>query len=389
MSFNGSGTFSINTPGQPVVAGTAIAATYFNDLTADLATGLSTALLKDGTQTVTANIPMSGFKMTGLGAGTVATDAANISNVQGGTFSALGTVAGTNTITAAASPAILAYATGQLFRFVPANTNTGATTLNINSVAAKNIFWNNAACVGGELQQNVPVEVYYDGTQFQLVASGAMLNGFSVPTNVLHLQDSSDRTKQAIFSLAGLTTATTRTLTLPDANITLARIDAAQTFAGNQSFAGLIDASGVAAGQIKFPANENASANFNTLDDYQEAVPWTPTDASGASLSLTVVAADCIAYKIGRWVFIFFDVTYPSTGNGANALIGGLPYAAQGLTNSMATGVLFIGSSTTNINVIVTNNAATFTIAQGATARTNSSLSTSTVRGSFMYIAGA
>jgi len=56
MSFNGSGTFSINTSGQPVVTGTTISASVFNALTADLATGLSTCMLKDGTQTATAGI---------------------------------------------------------------------------------------------------------------------------------------------------------------------------------------------------------------------------------------------------------------------------------------------------------------------------------------------
>jgi hypothetical protein len=60
MSFNGSGTFQINTAGQPVVAGTVITATAFNALTADLATGLSTCVTKDGQTTVTANLPMGG-----------------------------------------------------------------------------------------------------------------------------------------------------------------------------------------------------------------------------------------------------------------------------------------------------------------------------------------
>lgn len=69
MSFNGSGVFLINTSGQPVSANTLISSSVFNALTADLATGLSTAILKDGTQTVTANIPMSTYKFTGLGAG--------------------------------------------------------------------------------------------------------------------------------------------------------------------------------------------------------------------------------------------------------------------------------------------------------------------------------
>ncbi len=62
MSYNGSGTFVINSAGQPVVTGTVISSTAFNALTADLATGLSTALTKDGQTTPTANLPMGTFK---------------------------------------------------------------------------------------------------------------------------------------------------------------------------------------------------------------------------------------------------------------------------------------------------------------------------------------
>ena len=59
MSYNGSGTFQINTTGQPVVTGTVISSSAFNALTADLATGLSTAITKDGQTTTTARIPFA------------------------------------------------------------------------------------------------------------------------------------------------------------------------------------------------------------------------------------------------------------------------------------------------------------------------------------------
>ena len=59
MSYNGSGTFQINSSGQPVVTGTVISSTAFNALTADLATGLSTAITKDGQTTTTALIPFA------------------------------------------------------------------------------------------------------------------------------------------------------------------------------------------------------------------------------------------------------------------------------------------------------------------------------------------
>jgi len=59
ISYNGSGTFNINTAGQPVVTGTVISSTAFNALTADLGTGLSTALTKDGQTVATARIPFA------------------------------------------------------------------------------------------------------------------------------------------------------------------------------------------------------------------------------------------------------------------------------------------------------------------------------------------
>jgi len=59
MSYNGSGTFQINTSGQPVVTGTVISSSAFNALTADLATGLSTAITKDGQTATTVRIPFS------------------------------------------------------------------------------------------------------------------------------------------------------------------------------------------------------------------------------------------------------------------------------------------------------------------------------------------
>ena len=75
MSFNGSGTFVINSTGQPVVTGTVISASTFNSLTADLGTGLSTTVTKDGQTTTTAKIPfalgLSAAAASNFAAGTV------------------------------------------------------------------------------------------------------------------------------------------------------------------------------------------------------------------------------------------------------------------------------------------------------------------------------
>lgn len=70
-----SGTYSLPV-GQPIVNRTVIDATVFNTLTTDIANELTNSLPRDGTAPPTANLPMGNFKITGLGNGTVATDAA-------------------------------------------------------------------------------------------------------------------------------------------------------------------------------------------------------------------------------------------------------------------------------------------------------------------------
>ena len=95
------------------------------------------------------------------------------------------------------------------------------------------------------------------------------------------------------------------------------------TSTSSQVIKGPIDISAAGAGQIVFPATQNASANANTLDDYEEG-DWTPTDNSGASLVFTGV--DASYEKIGRMVRAGAWLTYPSTASGGSANIAGLPF---------------------------------------------------------------
>jgi hypothetical protein len=78
---------------------------------------------------------------------------------------------------------------------------------------------------------------------------------------------------------------------------------------------------------ITFPATQSASSNANTLDDYEEGT-WTPTDASGAGLSLT--AGNARYTKVGNIVVACAEIVYPSTGNGNAATIGGFPFTCSG-----------------------------------------------------------
>jgi hypothetical protein len=126
---------------------------------------------------------MASYKLTGLGAGTALTDAANLSQVQNATASYLTSVAGTNTVTATATPTP-AYTVGQRFTFVPAVTNTGATTLNISSVGAGAVQAKGAALTGGELIAGVPVTVLVTATTpvFQIVGYNRGITTIVAPT---------------------------------------------------------------------------------------------------------------------------------------------------------------------------------------------------------------
>jgi len=66
----------------------------------------------------------------------------------------------------APSPAITAYAAGQVFTFKAVNANTGASTLAVNGLAAKSIVLTGAITAGQIVQ------VVYDGTDMQMLSSG-------------------------------------------------------------------------------------------------------------------------------------------------------------------------------------------------------------------------
>lgn len=168
MPFNGSGTFTLPA-GNPVVTQTVIDSTVYNTTQSGFATGLSNCITKDGQTTITANIPFAGFRLTNLGNPSAVGDAVNAQTIQSFSLINLSSVSGTDTITATVSPTPSAYATGQMFIFEPANNNTGAATINISSLGAKDIYLNNAALVADVLVSGQPVMIRYNGTQFEIV----------------------------------------------------------------------------------------------------------------------------------------------------------------------------------------------------------------------------
>lgn len=74
MPRNGSGTYSL--PNTPVVNGTTIDPSDENTTRSDIATAITQSLASDGQTVPTANLPMGGFKHTGMAIGSSLTDSA-------------------------------------------------------------------------------------------------------------------------------------------------------------------------------------------------------------------------------------------------------------------------------------------------------------------------
>jgi hypothetical protein len=328
MSFNGSGTFLINTAGQPVVSGTVISSTAFNALTADLATGLSTAITKDGQTTVTANIPMSTYKFTGLGVGSAAGDSANLSQVQSTVTKLLTSVSGTDTITAVGAPVVAAYAAGQMFYFVATGDNTGAVTLNIDSLGAKAVTRDGSvALAAGDIKSGEVVVVVYDGTRFQVVsqlnsAGDARFANVSIASS-LYVGGVSTFVGNAGFS-ANVSIASALSVG------GVAAITGATTIGGNLTLNG-----GTANGVLYLNGSKVATSGSALVFDGTNlgigtASPAAKLDVSAGSAAAQITSTTTSAGAIPK-------LTFSHAGNDAFSIVGGtyMAWLSSGTTERM------------------------------------------------------
>lgn len=79
------------------------------------------------------------------------------------------------------------YEDGMRLRFIPDNTNTGASTANVSSIGAKAVQKNGAALVAGELTAGDTYELRYDlgGDVFEIVGSDSVIIGADVQAPVI------------------------------------------------------------------------------------------------------------------------------------------------------------------------------------------------------------
>ena len=105
---------------------------------------------------------------------------------------------------------------------------------------------------------------------------------------------------------------------------------------------------------IAFPATQSASADANTLDDYEEGT-WTPSIAFGGnSVGVTYSANNAGSYtKIGNRVYITGYLILTSKGSSTgSATIGGLPFSTPNLFSATSP-VVFYPDAVTYTGMIV------------------------------------
>lgn len=154
-----SGVYSFpSSPGafNPATTGGTADPASWNSLIADLKTALSTCLLKDGTQSVTANIPLNTNRLTGVGNAIALQDAATATQIQNSSLISATDTGAADAYAIALTPAITAYAVGQVFIFVATHANLTTTPkLAVNGLTQGTIQYSSAGALGvGDISLN-------------------------------------------------------------------------------------------------------------------------------------------------------------------------------------------------------------------------------------------
>lgn len=291
---NGSGTFiPVSGSWNPAVGGTTISSTDWAALLSDLASGLTTSIAVDGQTPTVASIPFAQGLTSSMpvGIGMTPVNVLDITQTQNNT---------------------------SIVKILNASAGTGAQAyFQVSNGTALGYF-------------------YINGTGFTPsgidLVSGTVLKGGGAGGLTL----TSSSAQPVYFGVN---------------DVVVGSFDAG----GNLVPLNLLDISGTSAGQIKFPASQNASANANTLDDYEEGT-FTPTLGGTASYSSRTGTYT----KIGRLVSFTIEMTVNSINSGSATTISGLPFTASAINKPVSVGFFStIATSVVSLAAFVVGGSAT------------------------------
>lgn len=193
MAFNGSGIFQrIHNWVSDAAAAINITDTRMDAEMDGFATGLSTCVTKDGQTIPTANLPMGGFRHTNVGNSSSRTSYPSTAQLQDGTLTYGVDTGVVNAYLVSLSPAPTAYVDGMHVFVKILNTNTAASTINVNSLGVKSITTSDGvALISNELIAGQVAHLIYNGTNFNLISNENILSRNNVWTGTQTLSSKS------------------------------------------------------------------------------------------------------------------------------------------------------------------------------------------------------
>lgn len=193
-------------------------------------------------------------------------------------------------------------------------------------------------------------------------------NFFNILSSLFRIKDSTDPTKKVAFDVSGVTTATTRTLTVPNANTTIVGTDTTQTLTNKTLTSPKITVGSDAAGDLQYTSNADGTQsrlaigpNTYVLRSNGSAPTWSP-ETTNADATSTVAGIVELATAA--------EITAGTATGGTGAALAITPDALAASTPS------FNGSNVTNVNLF--NGTVYNNIAQGAIGFTTGTLNTNT-----------
>ena len=131
---------------------------------------------------------------TDLQSGVAATSGSNFpqaSQVQNNAFNYITSVGGSaNAVTGTLPLGISTFTLGAEYSWIPQSSNTGNTTMTVNTSAVATIQLNGAACVGYEMRKGCPVRALFDGTFLNIIAGAHGGDGNPIGSSI-HLSHAS------------------------------------------------------------------------------------------------------------------------------------------------------------------------------------------------------
>lgn len=193
-----------------------------------------------------------------------------------------------------------------------------------------------------KISQLTSASLPLDGTEvLPIVKSGATVK---VANNYLRPKQIQSNATSGVLQIAGPAAAATRVMTVPDANFTAARTDAAQTFSGNQTFSG-----DVTTNKIVY---NNSGSTISGAELYKSFNNGT----AGAAITIGTVTFD------NAYAAAIISVEFAGVGNAGQVcyvnakryvmMNGGTPYLATLGTDSLLQATIAFTYAATNALVI-------------------------------------